>query len=108
MVSTLDFFPTFSAAAGAKVPTDRIYDGYNLLPTLKGQAPSPRDNYKYFLGADLQAIRQGPWKYRKVGQNPPELYHLDFDPAEQYNVHDRNPDLAQSLASRLAADRVNI
>ncbi|MCX6613733.1 MAG: sulfatase [Acidobacteria bacterium] len=108
MVSTLDFFPTFSAAAGAKVPTDRIYDGYNLLPTLKGQAPSPRDNYKYFLGPDLQAIRQGPWKYRKVGQNPPELFHLDFDPAEQYNVHDRNPDIAQSLASRLAADRVNI
>lgn len=108
MVSTLDFFPTFSAAAAAKVPTDRVYDGYNLLPTLKGQAPSPRDNYKYFLGADLQAIRQGPWKYRQAGKNPPELFHLDFDPAEQYNVHDRNPDIAHSLASRLAADRVNI
>jgi len=108
MVSTLDFFPTFSAAAGAKVPTDRVYDGYNLLPTLKGQAPSPRDNYKYFLGADLQAIRQGPWKYRQAGKNPPELFHLDFDPAEQYNVHDRNPHIAHSLASRLAADRVNI
>ena len=108
MVSTLDFFPTFSAAAAAKVPTDRVYDGYNLLPTLKGQATSPRDNYKYFLGADLQAIRQGPWKYRQAGKNPPELFHLDFDPAEQYNVHDRNPDIAHSLASRLAADRVNI
>lgn len=108
MVSTLDFFPTFSAAAGAKVPTDRIYDGYNLLPTLKGQGPSPRDNYKYFLGKNLQAIRQGPWKYRQAGDNPPELYHLDFDPAEQYNVLNRNPGIAQSLASRLAADRVNI
>jgi len=108
MVSTLDFFPTFSAAAAAKVPTDRVYDGYNLLPTLKGQATSPRDNYKYFLGADLQAIRQGPWKYRQAGKNPPELFHLDFDPAEQYNVHDRNPHIAHSLASRLAADRVNI
>jgi len=108
MVSTLDFFPTFSAAAAAKVPTDRVYDGYNLLPTLKDQATSPRDNYKYFLGADLQAIRQGPWKYRQAGKNPPELFHLDFDPAEQYNVHDRNPDIAHSLASRLAADRVNI
>ncbi len=108
MVSTLDFFPTFSTAAGAKVPADRIYDGYDLLPTLKGEAPSPRDNYKYFLGADLQAIRKGPWKYRQAGKNPPELFHLDFDPAEQYNVHDRNPNIAHSLASRLAADRVNI
>ncbi len=108
MVSTLDFFPTFSAAAGAKVPTDRLYDGYNLLPTLKGQTPSPRDNYKYFLGKDLQGIRQGPWKYRQADQNPPELFHLDLDPAEQYNVLDRNPDIARSLASRLAEDRVNI
>jgi arylsulfatase A len=108
MVSTLDFFPTLSAAAGAAMPTDRSFDGYNLLPLLKGQAVSPRNSYHYFLGARLEAYREGPWKYRQAGTAAPELYHLDFDPAEQYNVIERNPAIAQSLAGRLAEDRAKI
>jgi arylsulfatase A len=108
MVSTLDFFPTLSAAAGAAMPTDRSFDGYNLLPLLKGQAASPRNSYHYFLGPKLEAYREGPWKYRQAGTGAPELYHLDFDPAEQYNVIERNPAIAQSLAGRLAEDRAKI
>ncbi len=108
MVSTLDLFPTFSAAAGVEMPKGRVYDGHNLLPLLRNEtAESPRKHYHYYLGADLQAYREGPWKYRQAGQNPPELYHLDWDPAEQYNVHDRNPEIASRLAGRVAADRVS-
>jgi arylsulfatase A len=104
MVSTLDLFPTLSAAAGAKLPADRIYDGHDLLPLLKNETQtSPRTSYHYFLGADLQGVREGPWKYRMN-----ELYNLDLDPAEQYDVAARNPEITARLASRLAADRVNI
>jgi len=108
MVSTLDFFPTLTAACGAEMPGDRLYDGFDLMPLLRGEAASPRNDYRYYLGAKLEAIREGPWKYRLAGENPPELYHLDWDPAEQYNVHDRNGAVAKRLAARLAADRVNI
>ena len=44
-VSSLDILPTAAAVAGAKLPTDRVYDGVNLLPYLtggNGAVPNPR------------------------------------------------------------------
>ena len=35
-VISLDAMPTICAAAGAELPDDRIYDGRNMLPTLRG------------------------------------------------------------------------
>lgn len=109
MVSTLDFFPTFTAAAGGEMAKDRIYDGHNLLPLLTGKTDvSPRTSYHYFLGPDLHAVREGPWKYRHVTPGEPELFHLDEDPGEQYNVVARQPAVASRLAGRLASDRAKI
>eukprot|EP01087_Luapelamoeba_hula_P002157 TRINITY_DN11884_c0_g1_i1.p1 TRINITY_DN11884_c0_g1~~TRINITY_DN11884_c0_g1_i1.p1 ORF type:complete len:407 (-),score=33.14 TRINITY_DN11884_c0_g1_i1:125-1345(-) len=34
LVSTLDFLPTILNLAGAKLPGDRVYDGYDLVPVL--------------------------------------------------------------------------
>ena len=44
-VSSLDILPTAAALARAKLPTDRIYDGVNLLPFVDGEnggIPNPR------------------------------------------------------------------
>ncbi|HEX5209228.1 MAG TPA: sulfatase-like hydrolase/transferase [Steroidobacteraceae bacterium] len=38
-VSSLDILPTAAALAHAKLPTDRIYDGVDLLPFLDGRDP---------------------------------------------------------------------
>ena len=35
-VSSLDVFPTVLALAGVPMPTDKIYDGVNLMPFLTG------------------------------------------------------------------------
>jgi len=43
-VSSLDILPTAAALAHAKLPTDRVYDGVNLLPFLDGEnngVPNP-------------------------------------------------------------------
>src|SRR5205807_5358663 len=40
-VSSLDIVATAAAAAGVSLPTDRVYDGINLLPYLTGQQASP-------------------------------------------------------------------
>ena len=37
IVSSLDLLPTFLAAAGAGLPTDREYDGVDLRPSLEGK-----------------------------------------------------------------------
>ena len=44
-VSSLDIVPTAAALAHAKLPSDRVYDGVNLLPYLTGvdqAAPNPK------------------------------------------------------------------
>jgi arylsulfatase A-like enzyme len=112
--STLDLLPTLAAFAGAEMPKDRVYDGFDLGATLRGKAPSPRTTFHYFLGAQLQGIREGAWKFRyarpwagegATATEPPqrELFHLDHDPAEQYNVAARYPETAAKLEAKMRA-----
>ncbi|MEP7365238.1 MAG: sulfatase [Acidobacteriota bacterium] len=112
IASTLDMFPTVCAAASLKLPTDRVYDGVNILSTLKGQAPSPRNDFFYFRGNMLEAYREGSWKVRYARFDSPlkpedaivpELFNLDDDPAEQYNRYDRNRALGDKMLARLRA-----
>ena len=106
MASTLDVFPTLAKAAGAGLPKDRVYDGFDLMPVLRGQGPSPRNTFHYFRGRTLEAIREGSWKYRfakEGGEAKPELFNLDWDPAEQYNVYDQNRETGERLAGKLRA-----
>ena len=78
IVSTMDWMPTFAAAAGitdlkeqmksgfsAGAKTFKVHlDGYDLTPLLKGEAKStPRDVMYYFdQGGNLNAIRWNDWK----------------------------------------------
>jgi uncharacterized sulfatase len=101
MASTLDILPTLLAAVGVALPGDRPYDGHNLLPHLRDGKPSPRQEFFYAQGRTLEGIRQGPWKYRQAKGAAPELYHLDRDPAEQYNLAAAEPAVVNRLAARL-------
>jgi len=108
MASALDLFPTLARAAGATMPQDRVYDGVDLMPLLRDGKPSPRTRFYYFLGKTLEAVREGPWKYRfarnstESGASPeppvPELFHLEWDPCELYNLYDRRREQAERLA----------
>ena len=144
MVSTMDWYPTLLHAAGAAVPADRPIDGVDILPLLKGVAPSPRTSYFYFAGATLQAVREGPWKLRVeppagrgaraggapqvAGQQPArgtppagaavatpgaapgsaELFQLDVDPAERYDVAAAHPEIVSRLRERMEAFRSQV
>jgi arylsulfatase A len=103
MASTLDLFPTLVQAAGGAVPADRVYDGHDLMPLLRGQGPSPRKEFWYLRGKTLEAVRQGSWKYRSVRGSERELYNLDLDPAEMYNVLERSPEQSAGLRERFEA-----
>lgn len=103
--STLDLFPTIVKAAGAEMPGDRTYDGYDLLPMLRGAGKPPRNEVYYCVGRVLEGVREGPWKYRRARAGKEagevELFHLDQDPAEQYNLASRYPEFAARLEERL-------
>jgi len=96
--STLDVFATVAKLAGGDVPGDRPIDGLDLRAPLLGAGPSPRQTMLYFRGTKIYAIRHGRYKAHfstKPGfgpqlvetvQDPPLLFDLERDPAEQNNI----------------------
>ncbi len=108
MGSTLDLLPTFVSLAGGTPPQDRILDGYDLTPTLKGTGPSPREEMFFYKGAQLYAVRKGDYKihfatytaYVKqepVVHDPPLLYEINHDPAERFDITPEHPELLEEL-----------
>ena len=116
LATTMDLFPTALELAGRDVPEDRTYDGQSILPLLKGEQKGSREEILYYLGAELYAIRKGPWKihfktltpYR--GQkpevhDPPLLYHLEHDPSERFNIAEEHPNVVADLIAAAEAHK---
>lgn len=101
MASTLDLFPTLVSMAGGRLPEGRVYDGFDLTATLERGQPSPRREFFYCLDKRLEGVRQGPWKLRHAPGGAPELFHLERDVSERYDVSAREPELTARLAARL-------
>jgi arylsulfatase len=109
IVSGLDWFPTFVAAAGyqgninedlkkGKQLGDRTYkvylDGYNQMDLITGKGPSKRNEILYFTESTLSAVRINDYKYRFTDQpngwlgstlkvDWPILVNLRLDPFER-------------------------
>lgn len=112
LTSALDFFPTFAHWAGAEVPKDRVLDGKNLSSLLGGSptAASPREDFFYYLGNNLEAVRAGSWKLHvwKQGKVVTELYNLDVDIGETTNRASEQPEIVASLMKRVEACRLDL
>ena len=78
MITLMDWFPTFCAAAGEPNITDKMktgfqsgsktfkvhLDGYNFLPFFKGESNQPPREAMYYFdqGGNLNAVRWTDWK----------------------------------------------
>jgi arylsulfatase A len=106
-----DILPTCLACARIPPPTDRIIDGENMLPVLRGETPSPHERFFYYDGPILVAVRHQNWKYQRrhmsdnggypLFSQGPFLFDLGKDPNESYNLIETYPELAQRLAKML-------
>lgn len=106
-----DLFATCLNMAGVPLPSDRILDGRDLLPTLRGVAPSPHDTFFYYFGHELVAVRHQNWKYHRrymsdnggypLFRHGPFLFDLDRDPQESYSLIESEPERADRLARML-------
>ena len=110
-VSSLDIVPTAAAAAGVSLPTDRIYDGLNMIPYFAGEQVGP-DRTLFWrwagLGSDgppgsgdtIWAVRSGDLKlvtdWYTTGQ-PPALYDLANDIREAQDLALTRPADVDSL-----------
>jgi arylsulfatase A len=120
MCAGFDLYPTFAALAGAAVPTDRIVDGKNILPLVKGEpgAKTPHEEFFYFTNYNLEAVRSGDWKLRlidhqHVGTHEKKrpgvaLYYLKDDLGETTNVAADHPEIVAQLQARLEACREDL
>ena len=119
MVSTLDVLPTFASLAGTAAPGDRTMDGVDQRDLFLGRDQNgARNQFFYYDGPELQAVRVGPWKLRLPnlerlrnwsdldrGSQETELYHLQRDLGETNNVAAEEPEVvARLMASSNAPD----
>ncbi len=112
IMSGLDWFPTFVAAAGnpnivdelkaGKQLGDTTYkvhlDGYNQMDLITGKGPSARHEIYYFTESTLSAVRINDYKYRFTDQpngwlgatekvDWPILVNLRLDPFERTGMY---------------------
>ncbi len=101
--TSLEFFPTFLAAVGKEPSPRLLLDGYNLLPTLEGRAPSPRQEC-FYQQKNEKAARVGPWKWVEshLGGG---LFNLEEDIGEQHDLSGEKPNVLAMLKGRWEAWR---
>ncbi len=108
MGTTMDLLPTLCQLAGAEPPADRVLDGFDLTPTLRGTGAHPRDTVFYYRGTQIYAVRKGPYKAHFITRSeygadapqthdPPLLYNLLHDPGEKYDVAGDHPDVIAAI-----------
>jgi hypothetical protein len=105
--------------SGATLPS-RPLDGSDIWPILSGQQVAiERGAFLYFDSWNLQCVRVGPWKlhvsrYNDFAWSPdpiggrvnlplanPELYNLERDPDESYNVASEHPAIVAQIQAQI-------
>ncbi len=122
----IDLFPTLAAAAGITLPSDRMIDGKDISGLLTGQtSASPHDILYLYHYEELEGVRTGSWKYfrsishytwpqpvdkpstlmGKIAKGNfgdwPNLYNLEVDREECYNLASRYPEVCREMQERM-------
>jgi len=97
-VISLDVFPTACAAVGIDLPGNRVYDGKDMLPVLKGEAEGPLHDALFWTEDGTQwGVRVGQWKLLTNRAGKRELYDLGADLGEKNDLSQDYPDVAARL-----------
>jgi arylsulfatase len=98
IVHITDLLPTFSSAAGYKVPTDRKIDGVDQMPLFTGRSnKSAREGFPAYNGNNMQSYKWRNFKVHFWDQqsmfgsptklNVPRIHDLLKDPKELYGFY---------------------
>ncbi|EDM26993.1 iduronate-sulfatase or arylsulfatase A [Lentisphaera araneosa HTCC2155] len=102
IMSTMDLLPTFAKLAGAEVPSDRVIDGKDIWPVIRGEEKSPHEAFFYYKSNKLEAVRSGKWKMHLKKQGKKNkittiLYDLEQDIGETKDVSKAHPEVLKLL-----------
>ncbi len=115
MCMGFDLFTTFLKISGLPSPKDRIIDGVNIMPLLRGEEQIPHEELYFYWRTELWAIRWNNWKYHRKHQitdintfpwptdtfKGPYLFNLETDPQESYNMIEHYPEIAQDMEAMM-------
>ncbi len=99
ITSTMDMLPTFAHFANTQLPNDIKIDGSDISSFILNpdkKFDTPRVFYYYNKKGAIEAVRRGKWKCTTVNSNN-ELYNIEEDISEKYNLVDMHPEIAQEL-----------
>ncbi len=124
VASTMDILPTLARLGRAGLPGKPL-DGIDIWPLLSGETESlDREVLLYFDGNMVQCARRGRWKLHVARQNSPafspepfggrkalplstpELYDLQSDPEEAYDVAGEHPEIVADIRARIESSIV--
>ena len=117
LTTAMDLCPTLANVGGASMPQDRIIDGEDIAPLMRGDdAQSPHDAFFFYIMNNLMAVRSGKWKLHvaqfvwpaRAIEPIQELYDLDADIGETTNLYDQFPDVVAALTAKLEACRQDL
>lgn len=122
--ATIDFFPTALALAGLRnlgESSKKPLDGRNIVSLLLGRATrNTKHLYLFFDGPYFQAARAGRWKLhlarwniprytaasgqqKNVPLRAPELFDMNTDAGESYDMATQQPAVVARLKARVVA-----
>jgi arylsulfatase A len=97
ITSAMDLLPTIANLAGVELDSSRIIDGHDISDLLLGvgDGASPSEPFLYYSShGELAGIRRGPWKLLLKDS---ELYDVEQDVSEQWNVAEQHGELVAEL-----------
>ena len=113
LTQNIDFYPSFMNAAKIVPDPDHVLDGVSLLNEWRGNPENtaesrglywhyPLDRPHFLGGRSAMAIRKGNWKLIEfLDDGSVELYDLEKDPSEQWNVADDNQWTVEDLRAQI-------
>ena len=99
---SMDFLPTFLAAAGGAPDPAYPSDGMDFRPALTGTSLPERTLFWRFHSKEQRSARRGRYKYLKIGPNE-FLFDILADQLERANLKERMPDRFAELKAAHAA-----
>lgn len=108
-VGHVDVFATAAAAAGARMPTDRVIDGVDLVPFVTGRKAEPHKSL-FFRSGNYRILLSGGWKLQvEDTQKKIWLFDLAKDPTEKSNLAATEPArlaVMQTALAKINAEQV--
>ena len=102
-LTALEIVPTLLAATGTEVPEGLDLDGFDMLPVLRGEIPSPRTEMYWQRRSD-RAARVGNWKWVDSAKGG-GLFDLATDIGESKDLSAENPAKLKEMQDHFAAWR---